>query len=123
MGQKLIRARTTGPKILAAATFCILMPFKASPYRGEYRTSFAAPTSLAKRAMLDTDLSSLAFARFSIDVFQKKKKIRVVASIKNNFRRAISEYREFEYREINEKFFETGKKLIFIIKRVIYRSN
>ena len=73
--------------------------------------------------MLDTDLSSLAFARFSIDDFQKKKKIRVVASIKNNFRRAISEYREFEYREINEKFFETGKKLIFIIKRVIYRSN
>ena len=54
--------------------------------------------------MLDTDLSSLAFARFSIDVL-KKKKIRVVASIKNNFRRAIS-----EYREINEKFFETGKK-------------
>lgn len=80
MGQKLIRARTTGPKILAAATFCILMPFKASPYRGEYRTSFAAPTSLAKRAILVRPipislLCLLPFATFSIGSWKKIKEV------------------------------------------------
>ena len=74
MGQKLIRARTTGPKILAAATFCILMPFKASPsiVASIVRVSLHQLRSLNARCSIPISLL-LPLQDFLSTFFKKKK--------------------------------------------------